>query len=41
MKEELAGTTAVCVIIKDKKLFCVRIILVKNIKYILYIEFFV
>jgi len=23
MKEELAGTTAVCVIIKDKKLFCV------------------
>jgi hypothetical protein len=24
MKEELAGTTAVCVIIRDKKIYCVR-----------------
>lgn len=23
MKEELAGTTAICVLIKDKKLYCV------------------
>ena len=23
MKEELAGTTAICVIIKDKKIYCV------------------
>ncbi len=23
MKEELAGTTAICVLIKDKKIYCV------------------
>lgn len=26
MKDELAGTTAICVILKDKKIFCVKII---------------
>lgn len=27
MKEELSGTTAVCVLIKDKKLYCVCVML--------------
>jgi hypothetical protein len=29
MKEELAGTTAICVIIKDKKIYCVSFLVLK------------
>jgi hypothetical protein len=36
MKEELAGTTAICVLIKDRKLYCVSAVLTKqNIFFIL------